>query len=72
VNDSNDTSDAALAADSSSAFRRTGAIISDYYGFINLVIYLVLILPAAWLLRRVDRVFGTRCVDKVITFCELF
>jgi len=51
---------------------KTRIFIADYYGFINLILFFVLIWPVAMFCFSVDRVFRTRLLDSVIRFCEAF
>ncbi len=47
-------------------------VLADYMGFVNLLLFFVLIWPIAMLCFGVDRVLKTRLLDGVIRFCEMF
>ena len=47
-------------------------LVSDYFNFINLILFFVLVWPVALLCFGLDRTFKTRLLDAVIRFCEAF
>lgn len=44
----------------------------DYYRFINLLFFVLMILPLGRVCRAVDQILGTRTLEGLIHFCELF
>lgn len=52
--------------------KQLGTLLSDYYNFLNLVLFFLLIWPTAMLCYRFDRIFKTRSLDAIIRFCEAF
>jgi hypothetical protein len=47
-------------------------LLSDYYHFLSLVVFVLILWPVAAASYLADRAFRTQLVDKIILFCELF
>jgi hypothetical protein len=47
-------------------------LLLDYYNFVNLALFFVLIWPVAITCHGLDRLLKTRMLDAIIRFCEAF